>query len=406
MSSWKPSQLEKLGVTWENKKGNTLRVESIIDCRKGGKTYYKVSCSECSKDTELFPDGFEIVKSNIGKTVPCACTRSYKYTENQYMVKVKRVLDKSNYKFLGWEGEYKESYSYLKVVCNTTGIHRVVGLTYLLSQDTLPRADRSGNFKEIDDHIETFMETGKYLDGTRFFKGEEECWLMICPKCSYDEYVKNGLCSGVFKTIRGNCLKGSRPCRCSHAPLSKRQQEFRVGKILKRKGLTFKRFLGEYTGITTLCEFICKDGHINTGTVESIPSRKVCSVCYKKERRLQGDFNGYFPHKASKKDFLYFIRLKDEYLKVGRAFILDNRFYVQSSCIIKEARIKRDQLKIISVHSGLHQEVYDTEQWVHEELRDRGFEYNEEDWSTELFQLGCEGLVGNLLNRSGLEKVK
>lgn len=78
-----------------------------------------------------------------------------------------------------------------------------------------------------------------------------------------------------------------------------------------------------------------------------------------------------------------------------------------SSGLLKLSKIPRKNIKILKVFTSNHQTIYDTEQWIHEELTDRGFYYNKRDgrWSIELFETDCLHALGYLLKDTDLEDV-
>lgn len=53
---------------------------------------FNVHCEICSKDTELFPNGFFTSKSSLvnKKCKPCACSGNYKWSEEQWLIRAKR----------------------------------------------------------------------------------------------------------------------------------------------------------------------------------------------------------------------------------------------------------------------------------------------------------------------------
>lgn len=110
MKSWDectPSQREFIGTTLPTPKGGVLTVMGCCKekCSRGA--LFRVECSICSKDVELFPDGFKSKKGNlvVGQ-ISCGCSNKFKWNESQYKVLVSRECTKSNYKFLGWSGEF------------------------------------------------------------------------------------------------------------------------------------------------------------------------------------------------------------------------------------------------------------------------------------------------------------
>lgn len=63
-------------IGWKSHNG-TLEVIGVAG-KQGYKTLYKVTCTECSKDPELFPDGYFVsLKDNLirGK-LPCGCSKN------------------------------------------------------------------------------------------------------------------------------------------------------------------------------------------------------------------------------------------------------------------------------------------------------------------------------------------
>ena len=71
-------------IGWKSKDGR-LEVIGIIE--KSKHTKFKVTCTECSKDKELFPDGYFVSqKDNLvrGKK-PCGCSRC-KWFDWQYLI--------------------------------------------------------------------------------------------------------------------------------------------------------------------------------------------------------------------------------------------------------------------------------------------------------------------------------
>ncbi|AFA44761.1 hypothetical protein RaK2_00488 [Klebsiella phage vB_KleM_RaK2] len=106
-----------------------------------------------------------------------------------------------------------------------------------------------GNQKDDLFHIDKFLNTGKFLPGTIFSRSTTRqknnkgvisypYWNYKCPKCSHDEFVEHGLCSGVFE---GECQKlklGKRNCRC--APTyrwTQEQREYQIQKEIDERGL-------------------------------------------------------------------------------------------------------------------------------------------------------------------------
>ena len=133
MKSWEectPSQREFIGTTFPTPKGGVLEVVGCCVEKCGHNALFKVECSICSDDVELFPDGFMSRKGHLVKgKVTCGCAKSPHWSEPQFKVLVERECEKRNYKFLGWVEDFVGSKTKLHLhnlnngnVWNTTSI--------------------------------------------------------------------------------------------------------------------------------------------------------------------------------------------------------------------------------------------------------------------------------------------
>ena len=88
-------------IGWKSPDGK-LEVIRIIE--KSKHTTFKVTCTECSKDKELFPDGYFVsTKYNLkADKKPCGCS-VYKWEDWQYLVLLNRVSI-SRFKVLDFDG--------------------------------------------------------------------------------------------------------------------------------------------------------------------------------------------------------------------------------------------------------------------------------------------------------------
>lgn len=225
--------------------------------------YYVVKCSECSKDSELFGDGiFRIFKDNLKVgNLPCGCALNPKWTEDQYKIRANSTCKEKGYIFHGFAEEFKGTMTKLKLECPKHGIWSTNCLMHLLNKGSGCPSCHIENLKMYNitrSSISTplkFMSTGKFKEGTKFWRSEKigqkgnlPYWFSSCPICSNDEYVKNGLCSGVFESHRGELLKGCMPCRCSTSySWTQDQYEYRIKKkMLESK--TTDEFVGFING--------------------------------------------------------------------------------------------------------------------------------------------------------------
>lgn len=400
-----------IGTTFPTPKGGVLTVVGWDGDRIGtGKKKYTVECNICSKDIELFPNGFKSIKSTlVSGQIPCGCSVGTRWSEYQYDVKVKRKCKEKGYIFHGWEGGFKGNRT--KLILENPATENIWGTTnisnFMRGQgDPIVGVRKTAAARTIEDfvYIEDFYKAG-FTKDYRFFrnnvrkdsKGYYSLWNYICPLCSNDEYVKAGLCSGVFTSFTNRLKLGKKGCRCSIAyHWTQKQREYQIKKACYEEGLTFigweNREVG-YKNSQSKFQWICTKGHTCETSVGSFLHKGArCKICMIEKQKEQGIAYGYYPERTQEPDSLYILNFDNQYLKVGRSFRLEER--------IKQLKKTSgvDSIEILQIVNGTHQDIYDLEQFLHGELRDRGFEY-ETDWgSTECFDSDSLKLVYKLID--------
>lgn len=250
--------------------------------RSNSTKYYIVKCSRCAKDPELYGNGvFRIPFGSLNKgSYPCGCSKSPTYSEYQYKILIERKCKEKGYIFHGFSEDFKRQETKLKLECPKHGmwystnakcfIHRKAGCPQCGRDSTI-----SASYKEDTAHYEDFMSTGKFKEGTKFWrserksiKGAQAYWNYTCPICSNDEYVQNGLCSGVFESHVGHLFNGGVSCRCIHNyRWTKDQTEYRIKKKMQESKTAneFIGFIGEYKNQQAFFTRECKiHGYYNT----------------------------------------------------------------------------------------------------------------------------------------------
>lgn len=410
-SEWTKNQREFVGSTFPTPKGGVLTVVGVHGKDSKGSILFDVHCSVCNADIELHPKNFVSSKAKLTRgLVPCSCSNKFRWTEYQYKIRVKRECDKRGYLFHGWSEEYNKSKTHLDLENPKTGNRwdsTCIGKLLIGRGDPLEWVERFRKIVTIDDniHIKKFMETGKFLTGTEFFRsdrldnsGFKTYWKYICPSCSNDEYVENNICTGVFEGSLSGLKAGQPSCRCTkNYRWSQEQREYQINKICDEEGLSFIgwSYEGGYTDSNSKFKWVCSQGHsceTSTSCFISIGSR--CAYC---ARGICG-YYGYYPERKDEKDYLYILKFNGEYIKVGRSFELNRRLKDLS----RESGIPKGEIKILQIMTGTHKEVYDTEQWLHEELTERGFYHHESSWTVETFTIDCESVLKYLLDKSDL----
>lgn len=157
-------------------------------------------------------------------------------------------------------------------------------------------------------------------------------------------------------------------------------------------------FPNGYKNAYSRFEYACpKHGIQNVSYSHFIHSRSRCPSCAKDF----SNFNGYFPERKDEQDFLYVLDFDSEFIKVGRSFDLERR--ISKNELQKYSGITN--IIKLRLFTATHQEIYDTEQEILEELRGRGFQYYV-DWSKECFENECLYSLNKLLDICGLTEVK
>ncbi|AGH32020.1 endonuclease [Vibrio phage PWH3a-P1] len=408
-----------IGTQFPTPKGGTLTVIERYTKNKHIKYIYE--CSICSEDEDLFPYGSITSRKEgiLNGNMPCGCTKKRRWTEAQNLVRVRRASQDMGYVFNGWYGEYKGGDTRLDLYNprnNNRWFTNTVRGILAGSGDRLERFEntRLSNIKPDKEHIQKFYEAG-FTDDYKFWRSErisnrgyKDYWYYTCPICSNDEYTQNGVCSGVFESVLSSLRLGRKSCRCGRTyQWTQEQREYKINKICHEEGLPFIGWKDPdgYKNNKSKMIWRCSVGHLCKTNVDSFLYGTRCSTCWHIKRKELGYMNGYYPDRVDEKDYLYIINFNDKYIKIGRSFDIKNRIAHTTTGLLYCSGLPMENIKILQIYTSNHQTVYDTEQWLHEELRERGFEYNEPDglWSIELFELSCIQTLNYLLSYTELE---
>lgn len=154
-------------------------------------------------------------------------------------------------------------------------------------------AGNQHTLKEDSFHIERFMKTGGLHPKTQFFRserltsaGRKPYWNYICPVCSNDEYVKAGVCSGVFEGYIGSLKKGELSCRCSkNYHYTKEQWEYKIKKECKERGYEFIDWKSKNFGALYKFRYNCSLHGAQTITTDNFLTGKGCPQCSGKNQQ-------------------------------------------------------------------------------------------------------------------------
>jgi len=227
--------------------------------RNLSRKYYITKCAECSKDPELFGDGiFKSTKSDLirGQT-PCGCSKSYRKSSNQLMTLTKRKCSRLGTTLIGCDDIKLTMKSELNLKCLKHGEFTTNVFSFLTANKGSGcigcKDDKTSSRSRRPDEemIQSFFTSGKFKDGATFSRSDRKTsnnkktyWNYTCPICSNDEYVHNGLCSGIFEASGYQLQKGYLSCRCSSEyRWTREQREYQIKKKMNELKTTDK-FIG------------------------------------------------------------------------------------------------------------------------------------------------------------------
>lgn len=315
-------------IGWKSE-DRKLEVIGIAGKNRWGNSVFKVTCTECSKDKELFPDGYFVsTKGNLKSgRKPCGCSKRLKWEDWQFLVLAHRSA-KDRFIVHGFSEEFHGQQTKLNLECLKDGYKWMASISSVINNGRgCPKC--SGNAKSTEQEA-----LQKCID--------------ICKEMNYDVVGFSGGYKGVHKTrFEYNC------------------------KTHGKQKVSYNNFVSK-------------------------GSR--CKGCYKDRQKEQGNLYGYYPERRDEQDYLYILDFDGKFIKVGRSFDVERR--------IPELQRLSDTQEILKlrIFTATHQEIYDYEQELHSELRERNFQHYV-DWSTECFENDCQFILNKLLDNCGLEEV-
>lgn len=173
---------------------------------------YIVRCEICSKDPEMFGEGyFRITRSNINSgRIPCGCSKTTKYTESQFATICGRILAEHNCEFVGFHGNFNGQKSKIEARCREHGVWTSTWVNSLMASKTGCPVCRGGIKKPDSVMIEGFMKSGSFHKDTKFSRidkknkrGFKAYWQVDCPVCG-----ETGISTNT------NLIEGKKCCAC------------------------------------------------------------------------------------------------------------------------------------------------------------------------------------------------
>lgn len=260
-----------IGSEFPTPNGGVLKVERLVEPNSLRYRLYEVSCSKCSKDTELWPAGLmRSTKANLIKgALPCGCAKSRQMTEQQRSILIRRKAEGLGFGFCGFSESWKGKDTKLVLLCGIHGVWRTSTMHSFMTHGGCPACGMQRTFKAVsktkrildDDWVERFLATGKYHDKISFKRQFNiERWIVSCEICASDVYASAGLCNGEFDANQQSLANGDLPCRCAGTKrLTPMQRELQASMIAESEGYSFVGWDGEYENPKTRAIFNCPD---------------------------------------------------------------------------------------------------------------------------------------------------
>lgn len=199
--------------------GSDGQLEVIGWCGRNRTTkYYILKCHQCSKDPELFGDGyFKSIKGDLIRgIIPCGCGRSARYSEEQMEIICKRKACALGYSFVAFYETFRGRLTKISLSCDKHGEWNTTTVSNLIHRNSkCPRCkiDMLADLSRKSDNvmIESFLESGGYDNETKFWRsdrvtkfGAAVYWHVYCPDCETEG-----------EALAGDLQQGKRPCLCS-----------------------------------------------------------------------------------------------------------------------------------------------------------------------------------------------
>lgn len=287
-----------IGKTFGN--SNQVKVtERLNGC------YYKVVCSECAKDSEMFGEAsFVTAKDSLEKQwLPCGCGRNFYRSREQWEIEVKRICAIENYEFMGFIGDNITGDSKVKLKCLADGnIWDTTRVKNVLAGTRCPKCKLKNlslaKSKQDNEHIEEIRLTGIFPETTMFWKstrkdakGTKSYWYSTCEVCFNDEITQSGLCSGIFESSLSSLKKGNKPCRCNKVSWTEETLAFKIEKMLIEEGgrLRLVGFPGGYTNMQGYCSVNCWTHGDYKVKVNNLINGSRCPLCADTGFKESGD---------------------------------------------------------------------------------------------------------------------
>ena len=200
-------------IGWKSPDGK-LEVTGIVG-KQGRTTIFKATCTECSKDPELFPDGYFISRkwSLVNGQKPCGCSNKPKWFDWQYLILARRAGEKKGFIVHGFAEEFKNQNTKLNLECLKDGYKWTASISSIINGGSgCPKC--YGNIKYTEQEaLQKCVDICKDMDyehvgfvdgykGTLKTRFEYICKIHGKQEVCYNGFVNLGRrCSGCAKEL-------------------------------------------------------------------------------------------------------------------------------------------------------------------------------------------------------------
>lgn len=201
------------------KSDNGLLTVTGIHSYQGKYALYNVHCEICSKDTELFPNGFKCKKAHLVAGVkPCGCSNNYKWNIDQYVLLAQRASPE-HIVVHGYVGEVKGCYTLIERECLIHNYKWTTAYTNLRKKHDCKKCalinksiNQESALKIVNDaSVGSIYKPIGFLEGYHGVHSRltYECEIHGIKESSYDNYVRGKRCkecgaerSGVYGFLK------------------------------------------------------------------------------------------------------------------------------------------------------------------------------------------------------------
>jgi len=311
--------IDHVGKSWVTDSGSTIFIYDVIRGSKAAGKVYKIACSICSNDRDLFPEILMHRTGVKGGATSCACSNKTIYSEEQQRIRCARKAAEIGVEFLGFKDGFKRGRTQISYTCKSHGGQHSTEIgTFFIRKNCCPETFMASSLKTKLESNESFtakiQAKGRFAEGTEFIRiGLTSYWEIHCPKCKNDEYARSGIDS-IWSAVGSSISLGSVQCRCSERHCWTKDE---YKKRIEMNGVSFERWSEPYVGNSHKDRFIslCEKHGERSVSVSAALNGRGCPGCAE---------TGFDPRKDG---YLYCLKSTDgSLLKIGITHDTKDRF--------------------------------------------------------------------------------